>query len=210
MLDHLVRPGVDKFYARPVVKLASSISANTITLLSSLLIFAIVATIAYGMFSWALALILLNRFLDGLDGSVARFRGEVSDFGGYLDIVADFLFYASVPVAFALYDPQANALASVLLLASFIGTASSFLSYAILAEKRGAETTVRGKKSFYHLGGLIEGTESIVFLIIACLFAEYYAVLAYGFAALCGLSTLGRVLQAYQDFSRVRVAEHDE
>ena len=48
---------------------------------------------AYG---WALATLLLNRMCDGLDGVVARLT-QPTDFGGYLDIVCDFLFYAFVP-----------------------------------------------------------------------------------------------------------------
>ena len=47
---------------------------------------------AYGV---ALLLILLNRVMDGLDGAVARHAGA-TDFGGYLDIVCDFLFYSGV------------------------------------------------------------------------------------------------------------------
>ena len=47
----------------------------------------------------ALALILVNRLADGLDGAVAR-HGRLTDLGGYVDIVADFLVYAVVPFAF--------------------------------------------------------------------------------------------------------------
>ena len=56
-----------------------------------------VAALGFQAYGVALALILLNRLMDGLDGAIARARG-VTDFGGYLDIVADFLFYSAVRV----------------------------------------------------------------------------------------------------------------
>ncbi|MEC7048815.1 MAG: hypothetical protein VXX06_01805, partial [Pseudomonadota bacterium] len=76
-----------------------------------------------------------------------------TDLGGFLDITMDFLVYSAIPFAFALKDPG-NALAAAFLIFSFVGTGSSFLAYAIIAQKRGISTETRGKKSFFHLGGL--------------------------------------------------------
>jgi phosphatidylglycerophosphate synthase len=55
-----------------------------------------------------LALLLASRLMDGLDGAVARLTAP-TDRGAFLDITLDFLFYASIPLAFALADPAANA-----------------------------------------------------------------------------------------------------
>lgn len=201
MLDPYVRPAVDRFFqvSKPFL-LKLPISANMVTLCGAVLIPVIVVLIMSGEFLLALGFIALNRFLDGLDGALARIQGA-TDFGGYADIVADFLFYASIPLAFALHDSQVNALASVLLLASFIASGSSFLAYAIIAAKRGIETTARGQKSFFHLGGLMEGSETIAFCVLVCLLPEYYVGLALGFAFLCALSSLGRIILAWRDFS---------
>ncbi len=49
----------------------------------------------------ALICIVLNRFGDGLDGALARMT-RATDGGGFLDIVLDFIFYASVVLGFAL------------------------------------------------------------------------------------------------------------
>ncbi len=83
--------------------------------------------LALGWYGAALAAILLNRLLDGLDGALARRRG-LTDAGGFLDIALDFLFYALVPFGFILADPLNNALAGGWLLFAFIGTGSSFLA----------------------------------------------------------------------------------
>src|SRR3546814_5262681 len=92
-----------------------------------------------------LALVLLNRLFDGLDGAVARQRG-LTDFGGYIDIVGDFVFYVSIPVGFGLAAHE-NLLPALVLLASFALTGTSFLAFATLAAKRGIETTAPDRKS---------------------------------------------------------------
>ncbi|PUE05986.1 hypothetical protein B9Z51_17220 [Limnohabitans sp. T6-5] len=145
---------------------------------------------------WGLALLLASRLLDGLDGTVARLT-QPSDAGGFLDITLDFVFYAAIPLAFAVADPRANALPAAVLLASFIGTGSSFLAFAVLAEKRGLPDTAMPGKSFYFLGGLTEATETIAVFAAMCVWPEHFALLAYGFAALCALTTAMRIGWGY-------------
>ncbi len=74
-------------------------------------------------------------------------------------------------------NPSAKALPAAALLASFIGTGSSFLAFAALAEKR----------------GLTEATETITVFAAMCVWPEHFALLAYGFAALCAITTGMRV-----------------
>ena len=92
-----------------------------------------------------MVLIIANRVCDGLDGAVARSAGG-TDLGAYLDITLDFLFYSAVPFAFAVADP-ANAMAAAFLIFSFVGTGSSFLAFAIIAQKRGISTEIREKRA---------------------------------------------------------------
>ena len=150
----------------------------------------------------ALVVILLNRVADGIDGAVARAsaapRGNgATDFGGYLDIVLDFIFYAGVVFGFALADP-ANGAAASLLLFSFIGTASTFLAFSALAAKRGLSTAARGRKSIYYLGGLAEGGETIVFLCLFTLWPAWFAVFAVIFSAMCWVTIVCRIVAARQ------------
>ncbi|MFP8779039.1 CDP-alcohol phosphatidyltransferase family protein [Hydrogenophaga sp. RWCD_12] len=144
-----------------------------------------------------LALLLLSRLLDGLDGAVAR-ATQPTDRGGFLDITLDFLFYAAIPLAFAIADPLHNALPAAVLLASFVGTGSSFLAFAVLAEKRGLTDTTLPGKSFYFLGGLTEATETIAAFAAMCLWPAWFPPLAYGFAALCAVTTALRIGWGWQ------------
>ena len=147
----------------------------------------------------ALALILANRLADGLDGAVAR-STEPTDIGAFLDIVLDFLFYAGAVLGFVLSDPAHNALAGSFLIFSFVASGTTFLAFAVIAARRGMETKHQGLKGIYYLGGLMEGTETIVFFVLVCLFPSAFPVLAWVFGALCLLTAVGRVLQAYRDF----------
>ena len=167
-------------------------TADRVTMTGFVLGLLALPAIALEAYLAGLALILLNRLFDGLDGAVAR-RTSRTDRGGFLDITFDFIFYASIPFAFALADPFDNALAAVFLVFSFIGTASSFLAYAIIAAKRGITTEIRGQKAFYYLGGLTEGTETIALFVAICLFPAWFPILAVIFGVCCWVTTATRI-----------------
>ena len=84
-----------------------------------------------------------------------------SDFGGFLDIICDFAFYIAVPIGFG-FAVSTNLPFALILVGSFTLTGISFLAYAAIASKKGAETEAHGKKSFFYHTGLAEGTETII------------------------------------------------
>lgn len=158
----------------------------------------------------ALVLILGSRFMDGLDGAVARHaaprsrhpnaKSQESDLGGYYDIVSDFLFYSGIILAFAIGRPE-YALMAAFLIFCFVGTGSSFLAYAIIAAKQGrTDGDAQGKKSFFYLTGITEGSETIMVLCLICIFPASFNMIAAIFGTLCLMTTMGRVLQARRDF----------
>jgi phosphatidylglycerophosphate synthase len=175
-------------------------SANVVTLTGLVLGLIAAALIACGLSGFVVAVPLLaSRLADGLDGAVARARGN-SDFGGYLDIVCDFAFYGAVPLAFVLRDPGLNGPAGAFLLAAFYANGATFLGFAILAAKRGMETTSRGEKSLYFTAGLLEGTETILFFLLIVLFPAVFVPAAWAFGALCLVTAAARVLLAARSF----------
>lgn len=145
----------------------------------------------------ALAAILINRLGDGLDGALARHTGQASDAGGFVDIGLDFVFYAAVVLGFALADPQANALPAAFLLFAFIGTATSFLAFAIMATKHHLERPRFESKAFYYLHGLTEGTETVMAFVVFCLWPMHFAWLASIFATACLITTATRLWSGY-------------
>jgi phosphatidylglycerophosphate synthase len=153
--------------------------------------------VASGHVGFGLALILLNRLADGLDGAVARATAP-TDRGGFLDIALDFVFYAAIPAAFAVLDPGRNALAATLLMASFLANGGAFFAFALMAERRGLTSRAQGVKSLYYVAGLAEGTETIVVFVLFCAFPAAFAVIALAFAALCAVSATARILLGWQ------------
>jgi phosphatidylglycerophosphate synthase len=177
------------------------IGADAVTLAGFGIGIAAALALAFGAFGWGLALLLVSRLADGLDGAVARLT-HTTDRGAFLDITLDFLFYASIPLAFAIADPGANALPVAVLLAAFIGTGSSFLAFAVLAERRGLASTAFPQKGFFYLGGLTEATETLICFGLMCLWPDRFAWWAYGFAALCALTIATRIVGGARALSR--------
>ena len=197
MFDSRLRPLIDPSLSRAGRALATrGVTANHVTLAGLGLGFAAALLLALGAPGLA-ALIPLaaSRLADGLDGAVARATTK-TDFGGYLDITCDFAFYGAIPLAFAIRAPETNAVAAAALLFSFYVNAASFLGFATMAAKRGLETTAQGDKSLYYAAGLLEGAETIAFLIALCLWPTAFAPLAYAFATLCLVTATARILWA--------------
>lgn len=199
MFDARLRPFIDpplNTIGRNIARLG--IGANSVTLLGVALGLAAGVVLASAQFTAGLCLILASRVLDGLDGAVAR-ATRSTDFGGYLDIVGDFVFYVAVPVGFGLASPQ-NLLPALVLVASFALTGTSFLAFATLAAKRGLETTAHGRKSFFYNTGLAEGTETIACFVAMCLWPARFPIFAAVYAALCVVTVIQRTFAAFAAF----------
>jgi phosphatidylglycerophosphate synthase len=201
MLDRLALP-----LLRPALSVAArglhrfGVHADHVTLMGFAVGMAAALAIALDHSFIGLALLLISRVLDGIDGALARLTAP-TDRGGFLDITLDFLFYASIPLAFAVARPETNALPAAVLLAAFIGTATTFLAFATLAAQRGLKSAAFPNKGIYYLGGLTEGTETLICFALMCLWPAHFAVFAYSFAALCGLTIVTRLWAGWRAFS---------
>ena len=174
------------------------VHANWITLSGLAIAFLCFLVLSHGLFYLGLILILINRFLDGLDGSLARL-GTPRKFGAFFDITSDFAFYALIPLGFAVVSPHENALPTAFLLAAFYVNGSSFLAEAIIVEKYNIEIDQTDKGFFYSFG-LIEGFETICFFLFICLFPNVYANAAYFFFTLTLLTHVIRVFKSFKRF----------
>lgn len=199
MFDAKLRPLIDPSLNRLGSALARlGVTANQATIAGALL--GALAGVAIGLQHplIGLALVLANRLLDGLDGAIAR-ATRSTDFGGYLDIVGDYVFYLAVPVGFG-FAAASNMAYALVLVASFTLTAVSFLGFATLAAKRGLETAAHGRKSFFYSTGLAEGAETILAFAIMCLAPEHFPLIASILTILCILTVAQRTLIAARMF----------
>jgi phosphatidylglycerophosphate synthase len=193
VIDASIRRLIDPPLARAGHLLAAvGISADTVTIAGCLMGLAAALAASVGQFCLALALLIANRIADGLDGAIARATRH-TDRGAFLDIALDFFVYAALPLGFAAWRPDTNALPAAFLLASFVANGSAFLAFSILAEKRGMRTTRQGRKTIYYLAGIAEGFETIVFMAAFCLFPSWFPMLSLIFGTLCWFSAVARL-----------------
>jgi len=150
------------------------------------------ACVSAGLGAWpaALFLWLANRVFDGLDGPLAR-QHEATELGGFLDIVADFSIYAGFVVGVAVDRPQAR-LACVALLSAYYVSGTAFLALSSLLERRGS--SVGDGRSLRFVGGLAEGTETVIVYILFCLLPGQAELIAWLFTAAVAITAGQRVL----------------
>jgi len=149
------------------------------------------ACVAVSFRLWTLALTgwLLNRFLDGLDGAIARRQGA-TDFGAYLDVVADFSIYSGFIVALAIARPEAR-LASVVLLSAYYVSGVALLGGAALLDRR---NVVRSdERGVRFMGGLAEGLETIIAYVFILLAPTLTVDVEWIFAAMVLVTAIQRL-----------------
>ncbi|HUS43243.1 MAG TPA: CDP-alcohol phosphatidyltransferase family protein [Ilumatobacteraceae bacterium] len=169
VFDERLRPVKDRLLAplaRDVVGSAPPLALTAVSL---------AAALGAAVAAWrqlalvAVILWLLSRLIDGLDGAVARHQGTASDRGGLVDIVADTVGYALIPIGIAAgLDTRTAWITVALLLASFYVNAVSWTYLAALLEKRAQGSSRTGAPTSTIMPrGLVEGTETIVFFTVA-------------------------------------------
>lgn len=204
MLDARIRPHIDPPLKAVAAKLHSfGLRADHLTWLGLALGAFAGFFLLYQHYVAALVFIALNRAADGLDGPLARMDSKRgSDAGAFIDIVFDFFVYAGLPFCMAAgIDEKGAWAATAFLLFGITLSGASFLAYAVIAAKRGHETAAQGQKGFYYASGLMEGTETVIFLVLMCVLPQIYAVLAGIFGVLCLMTAMGRIGRALADYA---------
>ena len=171
------------------------------------IVMTVVATglgVAAGVAGWqqaylpGLALFLLSKLADGLDGTLARMRNAQSDLGGYLDILSDTLIWGAVPLGLALGQPSTELLASLVLLlfGIYLNTASWMYLAAVMEKRQRGAQIGPGATTVNMPVGLMEGTETILVYCVFFLFPGALAPLFLGMAGLAVTTVLLRLFWA--------------
>jgi len=212
VLDSAVRRRLDA----PLDRMARAldrpwVSPDRLSVTGLLLALSSACLAAFALWPWALAAWLASRLLDGLDGPLARRRGGGTEAGGFLDITADFAAYGSGVVGVALGTTGAlsggsaetwewAAFLSVLL--AYYLNGAAFLAFSSAAERTGAR--LDDGRTFSFIGGLAEGTETVVVHALWLLLPGSAAVLAWAWAGVVGVSALQRVVVGRRLLAGVR------
>lgn len=174
MLDKVLRAPKDRALMPVALHLLRPVHPIPITLV------AFGFGLAAGLAAWqqvyglGVGLWVLNRLLDGLDGTVARLYHKQSDFGGYLDMLLDIVIYAVIPLGMALgVNTTAGYMSVAVLLGAFYINAAAWMYLSALLEKRRQGAMAQGEQTTITMpGGLIEGTETVIFFSLFFLFPQ--------------------------------------
>ncbi|MGJ3239152.1 MAG: CDP-alcohol phosphatidyltransferase family protein [Anaerolineae bacterium] len=168
MLDKQLRQ-IKEDALQPLARATGAyLSPTAITLMGGVAGVSAAGCALMGWYGIGLGLWLLNRVLDGLDGTVARICNQQSDLGSYIDILTDNVVYALIPVALALsVSTMPVYMALGVLLASFYVNSASWMFLSALLEKRKQGASLNQEMTSVTMpAGLIEGTETIIFYVL--------------------------------------------
>ncbi len=199
MFDTQMRRVKDAVF-RPLGRVFGRFSPTSLTLFALLLGVGTAVSLYFQLYLAAFFGWFFNRAFDALDGVVARQHGRQSDFGGYLDILADFAVYALIPVGLVLGRPSpAGFILLAVLLASYYVNAASWMYLAAILEKRAVGAAARGEQTAVTMpAGLIGGTETIIFYGLFILFPGWYLWLFGLLAGLVALTVGQRLVWAHR------------
>lgn len=179
MLDLLLRPVKEQVLAPVARAIGRRISPMAITIAGFIVGTAAAVLTARAAYGLALLCWILNRVFDGLDGSLARAQGSQTAFGGYVDIVLDFVVYAALPIAFVVASPRAPlALAALVLLGTFFVNAASWMYLAAILEQRNQGARTRAELTSITMPeGVVGGTETALFYTLFFLLPDRLVML---------------------------------
>ena len=179
MFDAYLRALKDLLLAPVARAVGTKIHPNLVTISAWFVGIAAAVAAARHDVRLALGLWILNRVLDGLDGTLSRVTRTQSDFGGYLDIVFDFSVYAMIVVGLILGSHTwQTAVAGAVLIGTFYVNAASWMYLAAILERRALGAAATGERTTVTMPpGLIAGAETFVFYVLFLLFPGNLPVL---------------------------------
>ncbi len=196
------------------------VTADRVTVLGLVLGLSSAAAAASQLWLLALALWLVSRACDGLDGPLARHRATASPAsggvdagagavgareptgshaGGFLDITSDFVVYGATVVGVAVGATSgegASWLPFLLVLLAYYLNGTAFLAFSSVAER--ADRRIEDGRSLSFLGGLAEGAETILVHSLWLLLPGSAGLIAWVWAGVVGLSAAQRMVSGYR------------
>ncbi len=201
MFDKHLRPLKDRVLRSTANKIAGILNPNQITLISFSLGLLSCYFIFSGQMNLALLFWILNRITDGLDGTVARVSNRQSNWGGYLDLMLDFIIYAAIPISLTIvYNTGALSYPALsLMLAVFYINSASWMYLSAL---QGSSETNNKKDNLTSIPmptGLVEGSETVFFYILFYLFPLSLPPLFFIVSGLTVIGIIQRFVWGYRN-----------
>jgi phosphatidylglycerophosphate synthase len=169
------------------------LSPNQVTVAGFFIALAAATAVASGHNLAALSIWWLSRLLDGTDGIYARESGQVSDLGGFLDIVLDMAGYGAMVLGFAFRYPEHSGLWQVILFL-YILCITGALALGGMERTRGLGRP--DNRTLRLATGVAEGGETGIAYSMFLLFPAHIGIFAGLWVAVLVLSVVARAMLA--------------
>jgi len=193
-LNKILEKFVNKLFLNKISANHLTILALVIGLISALFIF------LSGILEWELELIIcaailmiISFFLDALDGILARLANPTI-FGGILDIFSDRTVEVFIIISLISTNPQKLMWPGIFSLGAIILCLSMFLLIGGIIKEDDLDET---KKVIYYRHGLMERSETFLFLFFITIFLIFRFLLLWIFAILVFLTAILRLRDAH-------------
>ncbi len=195
--------------------LFGKVSANSLTILGLILgLLSALFIFLSGILRWTLELVIISAilmsisyFTDVLDGTLARLE-EPTTFGGILDMFCDRTVEVFIIIAIVSTDPFRLLWPGLFTLGAIILCITIFLVVGGAVKSEDLEET---QKLLYYSHGIMERSETFIFLLLITLFSTFFLVwrliLFWIFSILIFITVLQRLRQAYIMF---KIDENEE
>jgi len=193
-LNKILEKFVNKLFLNKISANHLTILALVIGLISALFIF------LSGILEWELELIIcaailmiISFFLDALDGILARLANPTI-FGGILDIFSDRTVEVFIIISLISSNPQKLMWPGIFSLGAIILCLSMFLLIGGIIKEDDLDET---KKVIYYRHGLMERSETFLFLFFITIFLIFRFLILWIFAILVFLTAILRLRDAH-------------
>jgi len=178
----------------------AGVTANHVTVAAFVVAVVAAVLIARGHAVIGVAVWLVSRIGDGIDGVLARETGSSSAFGGYLDITLDMAAYVAVVCAFAALHPAFVA-GWLAVLAGYVLVITTTLALSDAARGSGRKVSATDR-TFQFTAGVTEAGETNVIYALWALFPGHVGWLVWIWAAALLVTTLQRSYLAWRVLAR--------
>ncbi|MFX0105680.1 MAG: CDP-alcohol phosphatidyltransferase family protein [Candidatus Hodarchaeota archaeon] len=193
-LNQIFEKFVRKLFYKKISANQLTILALSIGLLSALSIF------LSGFLIWKIELVIcaailmgISFFIDVLDGALARIE-EPTIFGGILDIFSDRTVEVFIIISLISTDPLILMWPGILSLGAIVLCISMFLLVGGAVKAEDLEET---KKVIYYRAGLMERSETLIFLLLIIILIPLRSIILWIFFVLVMITALLRLRDAY-------------
>ena len=201
MFDEVVRPRFARVAAPASLALARlGVTPSQVTWAGFLLALGAAGLVATRHPVLGLAVWLVSRVADGLDGVLARATGQKTPFGAYLDITLDMAAYCAMVAGFALLHPTHHALWMAVLIGYILNITTTLALAAVAADRR--EVLTPGNRTFQFTRGLAEAGEASVVYVLWALLPGAVLLVGWTWCALLAATVVQRTWLAWAGLPR--------